>query len=37
MTVVVIAIAVLVGIPVFRGTIGSEMALKDSDASQALV
>ena len=35
--VVVIALAVLVGFLVFRGSIGSEMALRDSDASQALV
>ena len=34
---VIIALAALVGFLVFRGTIGSEMALRDSDASQALV
>lgn len=35
--VVIIAIAVAAGFLAFRGTVGSEMALRDSDASQALV
>lgn len=33
----VIALAAIVGFLVFRGSIGSELALRDSDASQALV
>ena len=35
--VAVLALAALVGFFVFRGSIGSEMALRDSDASNALV
>ncbi len=35
--VVLAAVALLAGFLAFRGTVGSEMALRDSDASQALV
>ena len=35
--VVVVAIAALAGFLAFRGSVGSEMALRDSDASNALV
>ena len=34
---VLVAIALLAGFLAFRGSVGSEMALRDSDASQALV
>ena len=34
---VIAAVAVLAGFLAFRGSVGSEMALRDSDASQALV